>query len=613
MYKVSNVNLPIDFNDNVVKSAIGSFLGKKIQINSFRFLKLSLDCRKKNDIKYVATIVFDTNQKINSKKAEIYTKPSDYAVKTVKAIRPIVVGAGPSGLFCGLVLAMAGLKPIILERGAKVEDRIQSIENFRRTRVLDTSSNVQFGEGGAGTFSDGKLTTGTKDERNRFVKETFVKFGAKEDILYSNKPHIGTDYLVKIIPNIRNEIIRLGGSVLFNHRVCDFLIEKDKIAGVVAEYGNQKVTFKTDDVVLATGHSARDIFATLKQLNINMEQKAFSIGVRVEHLQEDIDRSQYGDLVINDYISGDGDMQIFGMQCGDNCDLKNHKDGKLYDNNDSVQCGDNCDLKNHKDGKLYDNNASVQCGECEHFRQSGIECEINEKYNHNKYRDAGLPPADYKLACHLPNGRSVYTFCMCPGGEVVASSSEEGMVVTNGMSNNARDMANANSAVLVNVVPSDFGSSDVLAGVEFQRKYERLAYEIAGSNYNAPCQKMMDFCRGEVSTEFGKVKPSYLPAVTFCDMSKCLPSFVTNSLKQGFIEFNKKIKGFLCEDALLIGVETRTSSPIRILRDDGYESNVKGLYPTGEGAGYAGGIMSAAVDGIKVAEKIISKYDNNKV
>ena len=519
MYKVSNLRLPIGFDDIAVRSAIGSFFGLNAgDILSYEFIKLSLDCRKKSDIKYIASIAFDTKKSLHN--AETYFKAAEYRFKKAVSIpknRPVIIGFGPAGIFMALVLAKAGLNPIVLERGMAVSGRIKAIEDFKNLKILNPDTNVQFGEGGAGTFSDGKLTTGTKDIRNYFVKQTFVKFGAQKDILYSNKPHIGTDYLVRIIPNIRREIEMLGGEVLFEHKAVDFEIKHNKIAAVLAINKGKTIRLETDDVALAVGHSARDVFERLKMLGVNMEQKAFSIGVRAEHLQKTINLSQYG---------------------------------------------------------------------------------VEE----------GLPSADYKLACHLDNGRSVYTFCMCPGGEVVNAASEEGMSVTNGMSNYDRANTNANSATLVNVLPSDFGSDDILAGVEFQRKYERLAYELAGSNYNLPCQRMTDFCLDRASTELKTVVPSCSPNYTLCNINDCLPGFVAESLKQGYKQFGKIIQNFYSDDAILLGVETRTSSPVRILRNDDFQSNIAGIYPVGEGAGYAGGIMSAAVDGIKTAEKILDKY-----
>ena len=544
MYKIT-LNLPIGFDTAVIKESIGSFLQINPDFIEFvKLLKLSLDSRKKQ-IHYLATVVFDLACKDfsmqefeNSKrvvaklikrgKIENYIAKPSYIVPVASAKPinpPIIVGSGPCGLFAGLILARAGLNPIILERGDSADVRYQKIQDFKRNRVLDTSSNIQFGEGGAGTFSDGKLNTLTKDYRNTFVKEVFYKFGATEDILYLNKPHIGTDKLLQIIPNIRNEIIRLGGKVLFNHKVTGFVVDNGKISALKVDNNDKQLVFDATDVVLATGHSARDIFKTLVNIGANLEQKPFSIGVRIEHPRQLINNIQYGKDLI------------------------------------------------------------------QQFADNNIE----------------LPTADYKLSCHLPNGRSVYTFCMCPGGEVVNASSEQGYLVTNGMSNYARMSDNSNSALLVNVTPADFQSNDVLAGVEFQRKYEKLAYNLT-KNYLIPCQLVGDFISDKMSTKLGEVVPSV--EYQFAELKDCLPDFAVDSLKQGIVEFDKKMKGFYKTDAVLLGVETRTSSPVRIVRNKDYESNVLGLYPSGEGAGYAGGIMSAAVDGIKVAEKLIEKYNN---
>jgi len=513
MYEVRDLKLPIGFDDNIVKDTIGSFLKiDKNNIGKIKKLKLSLDSRR--EVKYVLSVAFEYDGNINSPKVKPY-KEYHYTVKNaVSKVKPVVIGFGPAGVFSALSLAMAGLNPIVLERGDRMDVRREKVAKFNETGKLDEDSNVQFGEGGAGAFSDGKLNSGIKDDRCKFVRETFVRFGASEDVNYLSKPHVGTDKLQIVLPNIRKEIERLGGTVLFNHKVVDFVIKGGKITGLVVDNGERYV-INASDVVLATGHSARDVFQSLKNHGVSMEQKAFSMGVRVEHKREDIDRVQH----------------------------------------------------------------------------NGVK---------------GLPSADYKLAVHLDNGRSVYTFCNCPGGEVINSSSERGGLVVNGMSNYARNDENTNSAVLVNVTPSDFPSSDVLSGVALQRKYEQLAYKVGGGN--PPCQLLGDFEKGVKSTKIGKIKPS-VKRYTLANLRECLPSFVVDGLLEGFCLFDKKLQGFNDGEAVLTGVETRSSSPVRVLRDSEYESSVKGLYPAGEGAGYAGGIMSAAVDGLKIAEKIIEKYE----
>ena len=433
---------------------------------------------------------------------------------------PVIVGMGPCGLFCALYLAMSGIKPTIIDRGECVEERIKSIENFWENGKLNPMSNVQFGEGGAGTFSDGKLTCGVNDDRLEFIKEQFVKFGAPEEILYLKKAHIGTDKLREVIKNIRKELIRLGVKVEFNTKLSDINIKNGKIKSIVIEKDNSREIIDCDNLILAIGHSARDTFRMINEKNIKMERKTFSIGGRIEHLQDDIGYGQYG-----------------------------------------------------------------------------------ESYKK-------LPPADYKLAVNTKDGRGVYTFCMCPGGYVVASSSSEKSVVTNGMSYFDRKGKNANSAVLVTVNPSDVEGDDVLGGVKLQEDIEKRAFILGGENYYAPVNKVGDILNNRVSTEFGKVKPTYKPGVKFADLSKVFPKFIWDSIVEALPMFDKKLKGFANDDAIFTIPETRSSSPVRIIRDkENYQCNIFGIYPCGEGAGYAGGIMSAALDGLRCAEKFI---ENNK-
>lgn len=434
-------------------------------------------------------------------------------------VRPVVVGAGPAGLFAALLLAEAGARPLLLERGDPVEKREAVVAAFLAGGALDPESNVQFGEGGAGTYSDGKLTTQVKDEggRNRKVLAELVAAGAPEEILYLAKPHVGTDRLVTVVSALRRRIEGLGGEVRFRSRVDAILEAGGRVSGVVVN-GSERI--ETDAVVLAPGHSARDIFATLAASGIAMERKSFAIGLRIEHPQEMISRSQFGE----------------------------------------------------------------------------------------EWRHPALPAADYKLTGRTSDGRGVYSFCMCPGGRVVNSSSETGGVVCNGMSDFARDGRNANAAIVVAVSPEDFSSSDVLAGVRFQREWEAAAFAAAGGSYALPVQTYGDFREGRVTTAFGSVLPSVSDSgrFAFADLNRCLPPTVARGIVEGVGRFGSSIEGFDRPDAVLTGVETRTSSPVRILRNAIGEASLPGLYPAGEGAGYAGGIMSAAMDGLRVAEWVLT-------
>lgn len=525
MLKITGVrsetgNAQQDFS--VVISEILKIPQKNIQ--QIKILKQSLDARKTNAPIYIYSfLVSVTNEKdvLTQNKLPNVEKYHDnpyrfeYQDMTSK-MRPVIVGSGPSGLFCGLMLARAGLKPILLERGEDVDKRSVSVQKFWKTGTLTKHSNVQFGEGGAGTFSDGKLTTGVNDPRISFILNEFVNFGAPQDIQYSSKPHIGTNYLKPIVKNIRNEIIILGGEIRFRTVLTDLTIKDGMLKSVLTESHGKKENLETNHLILAIGHSARDTFKMLHNRGIPMIQKPFSVGVRIEHPREWINQIQY------------------------------------------------------------------------------------KKASENKE----LPAADYKMACHLENGRSAYTFCMCPGGVVVASSTEENQVVTNGMSYYKRDAINSNSALLVSVNPSDFEDDHPLTGIQFQRDMEQKAFELGGSNYNAPCQLLDDFLKGIPSKGPKTVLPSYTPNVTYTDLSLCLPNFVTETLRQAILEFDKKMHGFARKDAILTGVETRSSSPLRIVRDEAMQSSIKNIYPCGEGAGYAGGIMSCAIDGIKCAEQI---------
>ena len=428
--------------------------------------------------------------------------------------RPVVIGAGPAGLFCALGLAVRGARPLVLERGKPVEARAKDVETLERQGLLDPESNVLFGEGGAGAFSDGKLTCGLNDPYIRTVLQTFVECGAPDDILFSARPHIGTDLLRGVLTEMRKRLTALGGEVLFGHKATGFSLQNGRIAAVnaVAIPGNVPLALPTDAVYLAIGHSARDTYAWLRALGVPMQQKPFAMGVRVEHPQTMIDRAQYGTA-------------------------------------------------------------------------AGL---------------PGLPPADYKLNVPTPDGRGAYTFCMCPGGQVINASSEPEALNVNGMSLHARAGENANAALLVGVRPEDFGSDDPLAGIALQRTIERAAFRMGGG-YAAPCQRVEDFLARRPSTGFGGIHPSYRPGVFPADIAECLPPFIADNLRLALPEMGKKLKGFDCPDALLTAPETRSSAPVRLLRDERRQSALPGLYPLGEGAGYAGGIVSAAVDGLRAA------------
>ena len=517
MIRIKDIKIREDLtNEQVFQKAISKNKIKIEEVKKWYIYKKSIDARKKDDIYYNYTIDIELK---DSKKERKYEQVEEYRFKEIQVKReseysPVIIGAGPAGLFAGLILIENGLKPIILERGKKVEERIKDIEDFIQNKNFNIASNIQFGEGGAGTFSDGKLNTGNSGGiYSRKVLEEFVRFGAPEEILYTAKPHIGTDNLRNIVKNIREYIISKGGQVIFNEQVTDFEIEEGKIKAVKCSK-----RIETDSVILAIGHSARDTFKKLYELGVEIQPKNFAVGVRIEHLQQDINKAQYGN-------------------------------------------------------------------------QSNLK----------------LPTADYKLVYHAKNGRTCYTFCMCPGGQVMASNSEENTIVTNGMSNFARDGKNANSALLVNVTVDDYYKNTPLDGMYFQEELEKKAFELGGNNYNAPAQKVGDFLEGKETLEFGKVQPTYMPGVTGADLNKILPQFVSETLKEGINELDKKLHGFADKEAVLTGVETRSSSPVQIIRDkENLNSvNIQGLYPCGEGAGYAGGIMTAAIDGIKCAIKIL--------
>lgn len=523
-YIINNIRASLDTGFDELKDIAAGKLG--IQTNAIKTMKISkesIDARRKPNISLVYSVLVETGAKLKRfKDGDIKpvddVQESELLPGTDKlSERPVVVGTGPAGLFAGLVLAQYGYKPLVLERGQSVERRSEVVHEYWEKGKLDPETNVQFGEGGAGTFSDGKLTTRINDRRCDKVLEELFKSGAPEEILYKAKPHIGTDVLKDVVQNIRKRIEELGGEVRFNSKLTEINIKDGKLKEIVVN-GSERIAAGV--VVLAIGHSARDTFHSLFNSGVGFIPKPFSIGVRIEHPQEVINEAQFGKAAAHPKL-GAADYQLF-----------------------------------------------------------------------------------YKL-----QGRTVYSFCMCPGGIVVASASEPESIVTNGMSEFARDRENANSALVVSVEPADFGGSNPLAGIEFQRKWERLAYETGGKNGSAPVQRLEDFLENRKTSRFGHVKPSYTGSVSFADINGCLPLYVTDSMKQSIGYFDRKIKGFGMKDAILTGVETRTSSPVRIPRNEGLEAEgIKGLYPAGEGAGYAGGIVSAAVDGIRIAEQIIRTY-----
>lgn len=529
--RINNIILSIEDDKNILKKKAAKKLNiKEEHIHSLKIIKESIDARKKDNIRFNYCVDVrceneklilkrnkDNNIKLEEDKNE---EPFKYGEKEL-INRPVVIGLGPAGLFSALTLAKHGYKPIVFERGEDVDNRTKTVEKFWETGDLNLNSNVQFGEGGAGAFSDGKLTTRIKDKRCAFVLEELVKSGAPEEITYVGKPHVGTDILKDVVKNIREEIKKLGGEVHFNSKLEKIITKDGKLTKIIVN-GKE---IACNVLVLAIGHSSRDTYEMLYEEGVSMEQKAFAIGVRIEHPQEVINESQYGKF------------------------------------------------KDHK----------------------------------------RLGAADYRLTYQSEKQRrGVYSFCMCPGGVVVGAASEEGRLVSNGMSYHARDLENANSALVVTVGPDDFNGDHPLAGMEFQRHYESLAFKVGGGNYKAPIQLVGDFLNDRVSTKFGRVKPTYRPGYEFKELKECLPDYVVETLKEGITVFGRRIKGYDMDDALLTGVETRTSAPVKMPRDERLQSvNVKGLYPTGEGAGFAGGIISAAVDGIKVSERIMKDYKKN--
>lgn len=526
MIRIQQLKVPLTYDETFLRKEIAKKLRIPVSdIKDLHIRKQSLDARKKPDLYYVLTVDLTV-----AKEGTILKKKQNITVSAVTeqsyqmpecgnislSHRPVIAGFGPAGLFCALILAKAGYRPLVLERGEDIDHRTAAVEQFWNTGVLNTESNIQFGEGGAGTFSDGKLNTLVKDAcgRNHYVLETFVKAGADPDILYVNKPHIGTDVLRIVIKNLREEIIALGGEVRFGSKVSDLLIKENRLYGVKV---NGEEELPCEALVLAVGHSARDTFSMLCDHKILMQPKSFAVGLRIEHPQSMINFSQYG----------------------------------------------------------------------------------------QEYHEL-LGAANYKLTRKLSNGRGIYSFCMCPGGYVVNASSEKEQIAVNGMSYRARDSRNANSAMIVTVTPEDFGHSGILGGIAFQRDLEKAAYQ-AGCG-KVPVQLFGDFCENRPSAALGDVIPCIKGAYQLTNLREVLPEFISTSLIEGVTGFERQIRGFSRPDALFSGVESRTSSPVRIVRNEFFTSSLNGLYPCGEGAGYAGGITSAAMDGMKVAEAIVKKY-----
>lgn len=528
MIKINEIKLPLGSDNERLKTAAAKALKcSESIIKSITISRKAIDSRKKDSICFVYNVIAELSEDEESvlrnshnSKASIYSVP-EYEMPEIKrtsTLRPVIIGFGPAGFFAGLTLARAGLKPLIIERGADVDTRTADVLSFWKTRCLNTESNVQFGEGGAGTFSDGKLTTGIKDPFCLKVVDELILHGAPDEIAYSATPHIGTDRLGAVVKSIREEVISLGGEVRFNSKLTDIIVANQSVQGITvtnSERGTEDI--ETDTLILCIGHSARDTFEMLLNRGVNLSQKAFSMGVRIEHPREMIDRAQFGSFAGNPELGA----------------------------------------------------------------------------------------AVYKMACHPDHGRGAYTFCMCPGGTVVAASSEKDRVVVNGMSEYNRDAENSNSALLVGIEPVDFMSDNPLAGIEIQREIESKAFIQGGSDYSAPCQLVGDFLNNCKSQKLSFVRPSCPTGVVPSDIRQILPKRITDTMSDAIVKMDRMLSGFAIPDAVLTAPETRSSSPVRILRNDILQSNIRGIYPCGEGAGYSGGIVSSAVDGIRCAHAVL--------
>ncbi len=523
MLRLEGIKLTLDEKEAQLPAKAAQRLRCRTEdITELRILRRATDAR--DGLQFVYTVAVSVKneaqilRRCRDRRVSIY-KPEKYRLPAPAAcdVPPVVVGMGPGGLFAALVLAKCGLRPIVLERGEAVEQRRETVSKFWHEGILNTESNVQFGEGGAGTFSDGKLNTGTKDVRHRFILDSLVACGAPETILYDAKPHVGTDMLYTALQNMRRELLSLGADIRFGHRLDGIETENGALTALRVSAKGERYTLPCRHALLALGHSARDTVEMLYHSGVHMEAKPFAVGVRIEHRQSDIDAAQY--------------RQYAGHPA--------------------------------------------------------------------------LSASSYKLSCHLGSGRSAFSFCVCPGGTVVAAASEQGRVVTNGMSEYARDRENINGALLINVTPDDFPTDHPLAGIAFQRQLEEAAYALGGGDYRAPAQRVEDFLLNRPTVAEGSVKPSYRPGVTYTDLHRCLPAFVADAVADALPILGGKLKGYDAPDALLTAVESRSSSPVKIPRDEDYQCNIRGLYPCGEGAGYAGGILSAAADGMRCAENIV--------